>query len=239
MTQTGFVLGTPAYMSPEQAAGMPDDITTASDTWSMGVVWYECLTGEMPFEGASPTATLIAIANGRYHHLRRRMPELPLAIAHAVDKALVKDPARRHADMDAFIHAIQRGLEHPEERAAEMSLSQGPVPAPQGDTWSFGASLVPASATVKGFREAPEVPSAPVSEGPRPTPPSIVLDVRRPISRWGLLAGHRAPCTPTVPSVHAQRAVVTQRKASCVPRGVEFETPLVFLFPPEARTVAV
>jgi enoyl-CoA hydratase/carnithine racemase len=48
---------------------------------------------------------------------------------------------------------------------------------------------------------------------------------------WGPPEGHRAPCTPTVPSVHAQRAVVTQRKASCVPRGVEFETPLVFLFP--------
>jgi serine/threonine-protein kinase len=187
MTQTGFVLGTPAYMSPEQAAGNPDDISPASDIWSMGVVWYECLTGEMPFEGASPTATLIAIANGRYHHLRRRMPDLPLAIAHAVDKALAKDPARRHADMDAFIQSLQRGLENPEERAAVTEPPPSVLQNPETprEHWSFGPPR--AFATQTTTERAVALTGE--TEASQRTPPSIILSTPSPVRRWGLLAG--------------------------------------------------
>jgi serine/threonine-protein kinase len=186
MTQTGFVLGTPAYMSPEQAAGNPDDITPASDIWSMGVVWYECLTGEMPFEGNSPTATLIAIANGRYHHLRRRMPDLPLAIAHAVDKALAKDPARRHADMDAFIQSLQRALESPDERAVtEPSPSMLQPPETPREHWSFG----PPRAFAAQTSTERVVALTGDTEASQRTPPSIVVSTPSPVRRWGLLAG--------------------------------------------------
>ena len=108
VTQTGFVMGTPAYMSPEQAEGVPERIGAASDVWSMGVVWYEALVGELPFGGPTPTAILLAVNAGRFTRLTKRIPALPVPVANAIDKALVRDVPRRHPDMGAFLDALQR-----------------------------------------------------------------------------------------------------------------------------------
>jgi serine/threonine-protein kinase len=144
VTQAGFVLGTPAYMSPEQAEGLPDRIGPASDVWSMGVVWYECLTGEMPFEGPTSTAVLLAVASGKFQRLVKRAPSVPVPLASAVDKALVRDQLRRYANMTTFLEAITRamatGAEATHEPSAPPSLFRGTTPPRErasSSPWSF------------------------------------------------------------------------------------------------------
>jgi tRNA A-37 threonylcarbamoyl transferase component Bud32 len=102
VTQTGQVLGTPAYLSPEQAEGLP--ATEASDIYSLGVVLHECLAGRRPFDSDSPVATALA-------HLRDQPPPLPDDVPdhlrQAAAVALAKDPARRFGSMAAFATALR------------------------------------------------------------------------------------------------------------------------------------
>jgi len=97
VTQTGMVVGTAAYLSPEQAAGRP--ITPASDIYSLGVVSYECLTGERPFAGDSAVAIAMA-------HVSTPPPPLPKdtppIVADLVDRSLEKQPERRPTSAGDF-----------------------------------------------------------------------------------------------------------------------------------------
>ena len=100
MTETGQLVGTPLYMSPEQALGRSVDART--DLWSLGVLYYEALTGRAPFQGKTGLAVLHAIAESPFPPARETRPELPLQAEQIVARALEKDPARRYqsaADM--------------------------------------------------------------------------------------------------------------------------------------------
>ncbi|QBR92865.1 serine/threonine protein kinase [Nocardioides euryhalodurans] len=102
LTQTGQVMGTPQYLSPEQAQG--GTATPASDVYSLGVVAFECLTSQRPFVGETPVATALA-------HLREPVPELPgdvpTDLARVVRRAMAKDPADRFPDAAAFAAALR------------------------------------------------------------------------------------------------------------------------------------
>ncbi len=100
-TATGLVLGTPMYMSPEQASGAPD-LTPATDVWSMGVVCFECLSGQLPFRGNTLTAILLAIVTSRAPPLRSCAPEIDPRIAAAVDRALAPDLEERFETIAMF-----------------------------------------------------------------------------------------------------------------------------------------
>ncbi len=94
LTRAGSVVGTAGYMSPEQADGR-SAIGPASDIWSMGVLFFECLTGAPPFAAESPTATLVAILTTSPPPLLRAAPNVPPQLAHAIDRALSRAPAGR------------------------------------------------------------------------------------------------------------------------------------------------
>ncbi|MGH9586028.1 MAG: protein kinase domain-containing protein [Acidobacteriaceae bacterium] len=94
-TETTRLIGTPLYMSPEQALGKAVDRRT--DLWSLGALYYELLTGQPPFRGESGMAVLHAIIAEPFPPLRRVRPDLPEEIGPIVNRALQKDPARRYA----------------------------------------------------------------------------------------------------------------------------------------------
>ena len=108
VTQTGTILGTSNYIAPEQASGQPVDAHT--DVYSLGIVLYEMLTGEVPFPGES----FVAIA---MKHIQEPSPnvldvrgDVPLRVASMVDRALEKDPQHRFPTMDAFAAEIEASL---------------------------------------------------------------------------------------------------------------------------------
>jgi serine/threonine protein kinase len=151
LTQTGEVMGTPAYISPEQAEGRT--ATAASDVYSLAVVAYECLAGRKPYVADSPVATAIA-------HVRNPVPELPATVpadlAAVVRRALAKSPEERFADGAAFARALR-------DPASAVGAGAGvaTVAAPAVAAAASSTQVMPAA------RQAPA--PAPV---PAPTPAS-------------------------------------------------------------------
>ena len=120
LTGTGQVMGTPQYLSPEQARG--ELATSASDVYSLGVVAFECLAGRRPFEAESPVATALA-------HIQQPVPDLPASVptdlATVVRRALAKDPGERYADGSAFAAALRDPA-----TAATQVVAPAPAPVP-------------------------------------------------------------------------------------------------------------
>jgi eukaryotic-like serine/threonine-protein kinase len=108
VTQSGAVLGTSNYIAPEQASGRPVDRTT--DVYSLGVVLFELLTGEVPFPGESFVAVAMQHVSEPPPSVLEVRPDVPVRVARAVDRALEKDPADRFPTMDAFAGELQACL---------------------------------------------------------------------------------------------------------------------------------
>jgi serine/threonine-protein kinase len=108
MTQTGTLMGSGHYLSPEQASGTP--VTAATDVYSLGVVLYELLTGDVPFQGDNVVAVAMRHVSDPPPSLLERRPEVPLRLALAVERALEKDPARRFASMHDFAAELRACL---------------------------------------------------------------------------------------------------------------------------------
>lgn len=96
MTRTGEALGTPRYMSPEQAAGQHDRVCPATDVYALGTILYECLTGHAPFVSASVSETLYLIREQDPLSLRKQLPAIPRDLETICLHCLEKDPDRRY-----------------------------------------------------------------------------------------------------------------------------------------------
>jgi tetratricopeptide (TPR) repeat protein/class 3 adenylate cyclase len=132
VTQPGALLGTVAYMSPEQAAS--DAVDQRTDVWSLGVVLYEMLAGARPFRGDDPRAVLYAIQSSDPQPIRARRDDIPVALDALLAKALAKRPADRFQSMRAFIDEMT-SLEFLLTPAAHAApLYSPPVPGGAGGT---------------------------------------------------------------------------------------------------------
>src|SRR5712691_11108167 len=155
LTMTGVTVGTPTYMSPEQCA-TTEEVTGASDQYSLGVVAYEMLTGTLPFQDESIMSVMYAHYNQTPRPVTDLRPDCPPNLAAAVMRMLEKDPARRWSSMDDVVAVCGRpSLRHDDPIRREMiTLAQGAAehPGPKTPTSPIVLSRVRARAPVSRRR---------------------------------------------------------------------------------------
>ena len=134
ITQAGSVMGTPHYLSPEQAQGM--DVTSVSDLYSIGVMLYEALTARVPFEGESAIAVAMKQVSQAPQRPSSINPRVSPALDAVVMRALEKAPGQRFQSADAFIAALDAALEnsHPAGAGTAAFAPLPPVIASPEDT---------------------------------------------------------------------------------------------------------
>ncbi len=143
MTQTGQLLGTAAYLSPEQALG--GQATAASDRYAFAVVAYELLTGTRPFPGGPPTAQLRQHAEAQPARASEAAPDLPAAIDAVLSRGLAKSPQDRPRTAAELVGEIERALRAPEPTEKTQRL----------------APVLPLAAEAAPAARAPDPPPAP------------------------------------------------------------------------------
>jgi serine/threonine protein kinase len=125
ITQVGSVVGTAAYLSPEQVRG--DEATPGTDVYALGVVLYQFLTGRLPYEGSSLAELAVRQQNEKPLPPSTYNPEVPEPLSAAVLRALEGDTSRRYASADEFATGLQMGLEG-EDVATIQSSGEGNTP---------------------------------------------------------------------------------------------------------------
>ena len=170
VTATGVSVGTPKYISPEQARGR--DVDGRTDLYSLGVILYEMLTGNAPFDGKDALTVI-------FKHVTEPVPRLPAAQAHLqplIDTLMAKDPAGRPDDAEALIRLLKPLLKDhsPRHRGATSVVSAPqrpePAPSPAPPPPEPPPQAPPAPAPKPAPRPKPAAPSPSPSPAPIPTP---------------------------------------------------------------------
>ena len=161
LTLAGLALGTPEYMSPEQASG-ETEIGVPGDIYGLACVVYEMLAGEPPFRGASARATMAKQVTERARPLRALRPDAPSGFERVLEKALAKDPLQRYATIMEFCGALNRARSEPSRpfvtttRTIAVLPFVNASPDPDNEYLSDGITdeLINALAKVDGLRVA-------------------------------------------------------------------------------------
>ncbi len=124
LTQTGMIVGTPAYMAPEQARGDQAAVDRRSDVYSLGATLYEILTGKRPFEAKSSMDVLVAILTEEPKPMRQLTPSLPADLESITLKCLEKDPAKRYESAQAVADDLGRFLDGEPIKARQIGPLQ-------------------------------------------------------------------------------------------------------------------
>ena len=169
LTRTGTLVGSPAYMSPEQIRGAAVD--ARSDLFSLAVVLYEALTSRRPFPGEDLASVAYAVVHTRPDDVSRQFPGLPRALDAFFERALAKDPADRFPDAAAFRKALREaGGDAAQPKKGRAARKRSPANGGEDAT-----ARRPAAATAAGA-EAPETGAPSTDEGaaaaPAPGPPA-------------------------------------------------------------------
>ncbi len=191
MTETGLIMGTAQYLSPEQAQGHA--VTPSSDLYSIGVMLFELLTGHVPFEGESPVTIALRHVSEPPPPPSRLNPRVSPALDAVVLRALGKDPRDRFADADEFIAALTAASSSPQDVAEVTRI----VPA---------AAYVPAHEPV-----GPYVHREPEAERSRSWPwwlAAVLVLAALGLGAYLLLQDGRTP----VPDVVGREAAVAARQ---------------------------
>ena len=219
LTSESVVLGTPQYMSPEQAMAEHQTITAQSDLFSLGTICFEALTGHRPFEANTLARTVYLVAMEPSPSLRTFGPELPEPIITAVDHALAKHAEERTPDIATFIWEMcgvslttsaTKKLKAPKNPSAQTISSR--APAPSRSAWPFAAlaaaGLVVAMVLLASNAETPvpvelPQPRKTVNDaGPAPVAPAVEVAVD---------AGVAPSPSPRVLAVRAQPLTAEQQ----------------------------
>ncbi len=169
LTQTGGILGTPAYMSPEQ--GLGQKIDHRSDIYSLGVVLYQMTVGHLPYQAETPMAVVIKHIHDPLPPPRQREPNLTEAVELVILKALTKNPEDRYGSAGDLVQALEEATTTPTavadaSPAAETAVvAEPPEPTPE-------PAPNPIPATVVMESSATAVPAPTPAPEPSPTPPT-------------------------------------------------------------------
>ncbi|GAC1411992.1 MAG: hypothetical protein NVSMB53_08620 [Gemmatimonadaceae bacterium] len=161
LTLGGLALGTPEYMSPEQASG-ETDIGVAGDIYGLACVFYETLAGEPPLKGATARATMAKQVTEKARPVRILRPDAPAGFERVLEKALAKDPAERYRTVAEFSDALDRARSEPSKPFAATTRTIAVLPFvnsspdPDNEYLSDGITdeLINALAKVEGLRVA-------------------------------------------------------------------------------------
>lgn len=129
LTQTGMVLGTPLYMSPEQARG-DDDLDQRIDVYALGVILYEMVTGEVPFQGSNYLNIISRVLNDELRPLRELRPELSAGLESVILRALAKSRDERYPSCEALAADLQAVSEDPDSADVHQRVGL-PAAAPR------------------------------------------------------------------------------------------------------------
>jgi serine/threonine-protein kinase len=183
LTRTGAVLGTPLFMSPEQAAGR-EDIDERADIWAAALILYECLTGELPFRGNNYLGVVAQIQNQAVQPPSALRPELgiPPAVDRVLMRGLEKDRTRRYQRMAELERDIDRLLagdvdagfpEGAGEAMAAKARRRGRWPVHLGVAAIFAVGIGTAALLARTGRQTEKPAAAPPSAvAPRPSAPA-------------------------------------------------------------------
>jgi serine/threonine protein kinase len=186
LTATGVAIGTPHYMSPEQAAG-DREIDGRSDIYSLGVVAYQMLAGELPFQAPTVPGILMKHITERAPLITDRRPEVPEDLAACVMRCLEKDPDDRWPTADALRRALEArsATMYKPRRSSGPSPSRGvrapPPAAPPLPRGGGGRALDERARRLDRMRDRPTL--APSGE------PEIVRDLRSRFVTWASVCG--------------------------------------------------
>jgi serine/threonine protein kinase len=166
-TQTGVSMGTPKYMSPEQARGQRVD--RRSDLYSLGVVLYACVTGVLPFDGDSPFTVALKHMQDTPPPPSTKVENLPPAVEHVILRSMAKDPVERYQSGEEFALALEKAIATPdgpsltaEDEILEAVLGKDAAIDSAASMPAVGPELSPSPGAVPlpSF-ETPVVPGAP------------------------------------------------------------------------------
>ena len=207
MTATGMVLGTPFYMAPEQAKGSRD-VDLRSDLYAVGVILYECLTGQVPYNAATFNELLFKIVLEAPPPPERFAPDLDPHLSHVLRKAMAHEPRERYQSALELQHALGEWL------ARSSSAGRLPAVAPPkaigpGGTMMIDAHAVLAKAGVPGpWGPAPPAPPAPQADftSTRLLPEGTAPEPEAPTGIYGPPPPPPVPPGPTPPPTQASWA---------------------------------
>jgi len=202
LTQGNVVIGTPHYMSPEQAMGR--NVDSHTDMFSLGVVLYEMLTGKKPFAGKAVTETLLSIVMHEPVDIAQAAPGITPALADAVRRCMKKQPDQRFADCDELRNALVKSLKEDPKMARQSRIPTIAV-RPGGGRMA----ILPE----QKHRSEPEPPprpaisSRPAPESPKPTPAPPPAEAPRARDA----SGHRVLVADDDPTTRYLFASILQR----------------------------
>ncbi len=200
VSNSGSIMGTPAYLAPEQILGEPH--SSRSDLFSLGIVLYQMLTGAPPFDGSSIAAVCAQILTSDPVEPSKRNPSLPNGLDHIVMRCLSKKPEDRYPSGDALAASL-----YPLARRMPLPPSQSKVswwsrPLQARDVWAFASVLVLAGASVPvGHAVAAhyQKPPAPTVAIAAPKPPEEPPEYWPRDVALSIQSVHAAPPAPRTP----------------------------------------
>jgi eukaryotic-like serine/threonine-protein kinase len=221
LTAAGMVVGSPAYIAPEIWKGQSEDVDGRADVYSLGVILFRCLTGNVPFESESLVDTMRLVTMAPRPSLHEARPDLPKSVDAWVEKALAVDRAERFDGVRALWKGLLQALDYTPPPRLPRPVAEGLVGAWRAATSVFRRFIEAASAGMPGAAStagasAPE----PDDDGDRPTlifkrppPPSIVPETSHIDDAWEEVADseiHSSPPSarksalrpPPLPSTH-------------------------------------